>query len=143
MPQFNSIKQLEAYINKLAKETLQNDDTVKNAVVDVMQQHVQTDVYDAYPNPKVYVRTGLLGSEESFQRENTGEGIAIYNTRQDGDVYIPEVIETGEGYSFRGYGYDYEKPRPFIENSRQDLRKNGQHVDALKKALKSKGLSIE
>jgi glycyl-tRNA synthetase (class II) len=140
MPNFKNLKELEKYINEQAKKALQNGKYVKNTVVETGKKHVDKDVYAVY-EPKQYERTGLL--RESWDVENTDDGIAVFNTRTDGEKYIPEVIETGIGYDYSGYGYAYEKPRPFITNAREELRNSNTLKEAMKKDLKDAGFDVE
>jgi hypothetical protein len=140
------IKDLGKFVNKEIKKSLKDD--VGKKLVKVAQEHVQTDVYNEY-DPKVYNRTGEL--KDSFVVNDISEGIEIENTRRDGDRYIPEIIEYGHDESKQGYtfayhypgGDNYIQPRPFIENTRQQILNEKIHVNELKKSLKSKGLDIQ
>lgn len=58
-----------------------------------------------------------------------------------GDL-ISGVIETGDGYDIHGWVYD-GMPRPFIQNTREDLKNNKYHVIALKQGLKKQGLEVK
>jgi glycyl-tRNA synthetase (class II) len=140
MPSFKNLKELEKYINEQAKKALQNGKHVKNTVIETGKKHVDKDVYSVY-TPKIYERTGLL--RESWDVENTDDGIAVFNTRTDGEKYIPEVIETGIGYDYTGYGYAYENPRPFISNAREELHNSNALKEAMKKDLKDAGFDVE
>jgi len=141
MPTFDNLKQLEQYVNKMAKEAMLKGNSVKETVIETGKRHVQTDVYDVYPNPKIYERTGEL--KENWEVEETVDGIAVFNDRRDSGKYIAEVIETGKGYDYTGYGYDYEKPRPFTENTRQELAKGNKLANSLKQDMKRNGLDVE
>ena len=140
MPSFKNLKELEKYINEQAKKALQNGRHVKNTVIETGKQHVDKDVYSVY-DPKVYERTGLL--RESWDVENTDDGIAVFNTRTDGEKYTPQVIESGIGYDYTGYGYDYEEPRPFIAETRRELKDSNILKEAMKKDLKDAGFNVE
>jgi hypothetical protein len=140
MPSFKNLKELEKYINEQAKKALQNGKHVKNTVIETGKKHVDKDVYAVY-EPKQYERTGLL--RESWDVENTDDGIAVFNTRTDGDKYIPETIEYGINYDYSGYGYAYEQPRPFINNTREELRNSNALKEAMKKDLKDAGFDVE
>lgn len=142
MPSFKNLKELEKYINEQAKKALQNGKHVKNTVIETGKKHVDEDVYSySVYTPKIYKRTGLL--RESWDVENTDDGIAVFNTRTDGEKYIPKVIETGIGYNYTGYGYAYEKPRPFIANAREELCNSNALKEAMKKDLKDVGFDVE
>lgn len=139
--EFSNLKDLEKYINKMAKESMSKGHHVKDEVIETGKRHVDSDVYDVY-TPKVYERTGQL--KEQWETKETIDGIAIYPSRRDEDTgkYIPEVIESGIGYDF---SFEYSgKARPFVENTRYELEANKDRVaDALKKDMKSMGLDIE
>lgn len=147
MATFNNLKDLEKFLNKQIQQSLEKD--VAPKIVKLAQEHVETDVYDVYPHPKEYQRTGQL--KKSFEVNPLPDGIEIENTRQDHDRYIPEIIEYGHDKSSQGYQYAYHypdgdnylQPRPFIENTRQEILDKNIHVDELKKSLKSKGMDVE
>src|SRR4051812_18067882 len=123
MPEIKSIKDLEKYVNDLAAKAMSQGNAVKETVIETGKRHVQEDVYDKYPNPKVYERTGEL--KENWNWQDAPDGIEIYNMRFDDGRYVAEIVETG-----RGYQYDFEYngiPRPFIENTREELR-NGNEL---------------
>lgn len=145
MPEFN-LDGLINYLNNEIQKALETD--VGNKIVEVAQEHVQTDVYDVYA-PKVYSRTGQL--KKDFKVTSIPNGIEIENTRSDRNRYIPEVIEYGhdkseQGYEFPAYypnGDNFIQPRPFIENTEKQVLEENIHVSELKKSLKLKGLDIE
>jgi len=135
-----NLKELAKQIEDMAKKAMQRENSkVKKVAIETGKERVQEDVYNVY-EPKIYSRTGQL--KESWVAENTQDGVVLYNTRRDGDKYIPEVVETGIGYDYTGYGYAYESPRPFIKNTKRDLE-NGNVRDALKEDLKSLGIDVE
>ena len=140
MPNFKNLKELERYINEQAKKALQNGKYVKNTVIETGKKHVDKDVYSVY-TPKIYERSGLL--KESWDVENTDDGIAVFNTRTDGEKYIPETIEYGINYDYSGYGYAYEQPRPFIAETRRELKDSNILKEAMKKDLKDAGFDVE
>jgi glycyl-tRNA synthetase (class II) len=139
--EFNNLKDLEKYVNKIAKESMSKGHHVKDTVIDEGKRQVQETVYNVF-EPKVYKRTGQL--KEQWESEEIADGIAIYPSRRDEDTgkYIPEVIESGIGYD---YSFEYNgKERPFVENTRQDLESNKDRVtDALKKDMRAFGLDVE
>lgn len=140
IPTFDNLKDMEKYLKNVAKEAMVKGKAVKETVIDTGKRHVQEDVYDVY-TPKSYERSGEL--KENWKVEETADGIAVYNDRRDGDKYIPEVIETGVGYDYTGYGYEYEKPRPFIENMRIELSSENKLANSLKKDMKRMGIQVE
>jgi hypothetical protein len=144
---FNSMKDLEKYINQQIKDSLEKD--VSEKVIDIAKRHVETDVYNVYKNPKEYERTGKL--KESFESTSIENGIEIENTRRDGNREIAEIIEHGHDDSKQGYEYpayypqgeNFIQARPFIQNTKDEIVRDKVHVDELKKSMKSKGIDIE
>lgn len=138
MPSFNDLKELERYVNQIAKKAMNQGSAVKSAVIEEGERQVQETVYDVY-TPKVYERSGQL--KESWETEETSDGIAIYNIRKDGSKDVAEVVETGQGYQF---DFEYNGvARPFTENTRKVLDGNSKLTDALRKDMKSIGLNVE
>lgn len=132
MPTFNNLKELEKYVNKMAKDAMTKGNSVKNTVIEEGKRQVQETVYDVY-DPKVYQRYGEL--KNSWEVEETSDGIAVFNDRRDGDKYVAETVEYG-----RGYDYDFpyaNTPRPFTENTREELSKGNKLAESLKKDMKS------
>ncbi|MBD1379220.1 hypothetical protein IC621_03155 [Bacillus sp. IB182487] len=120
----------------------QNSNTSKT-VIETGKRHVQEDVYDVYSpdpnNPNSYDRTGKL--KESWEVENTPDGIAVYNSREDDGRNVAEIVESGQGYQ---YDFEYNgKPRPFSENTRKELRGSNKLRESLKQDLKSLGIKVE
>ena len=131
---------LEKKLKKKIEDVMENE--VAKVVIDEGKKQVQKEVYDKY-EPKKYQRTGRL--KEEWSKESIDNGIRVINTREDDKTgkYIPKVIETGEGYDYGGYGYAYEKPRPFIQKTRESLEDSGNHIKALRKGLKRQGVKVK
>lgn len=140
MPTMKNLNELAKYVNAQSKQSLK--DEIAPLVKSKMQEHVESDVYQAY-TPELYSRTG--GLKRDIDIQETVNGVAIIPNRTDEDTgkYIPEVIETGKGYSFSGYGLGYERPRPFVENTVKELQSSGEHVKRLKQSLQTKGISAK
>lgn len=138
---------------------------VSHTVTEVMTDHIARDVYDVYlpidiTNPHQYVRRedngGLIDPNNinsSIEKnvlivENNTLGAPEYGignevfSSQNKDKEIAGVIETGKGYDIHGWEYD-GVPRPFIQNTREDLKNNKYHVIALRQGLKKQGLEVE
>ena len=138
-------KQLQSKIqDALAKEVFEK---TRN----VMQEHIQKDVYDAYTpynaggGNDYYHRTYELIADDTIEGKVKGNVLTVKNTRHEDKRDIVEVIETGKGYTW-GYTRDLNEEigaREFIAETKKDLRENGQHIEALKSGLKRQGLIIE
>src|SRR5690625_246024 len=139
MAKIKKLSQLKNKINKIVEDALHSEDDVYDAVVRVGSKRVDEDVYSY--KPKEYVRTHQL--REKWGKDNVNQGISVHNTRKEGKKNIAQVVETGEGYDYTGYGYDYEKPRPFIKNTKNEIADSKVHVKALKASLKRKGFRVK
>lgn len=135
---YSNLNELFRDLEKEIQESLYKD--VAPVVKEKMQDHVEEDVYQKY-EPKKYERTGQL--KEDIVIEKTDDGVAIIPMRTDEETgnYIPTIIETGEGYTYN-YGYAYEQPRPFVENTRSEILNSGIHIKKLKEGLKRKGIEV-
>lgn len=133
-----NLSELKKYVDARVKESLKDD--VAPVVKEKMQQNIETMVYSY--EPKRYNRTGQL--KEDIDILEVKEGVAIVPARTDEDSgkYIPSVIETGVGYDYTGYGYEYEQPRPFVHETKEDIVREGIHKSELIKSLKNKGFDI-
>ncbi|MFO1442797.1 hypothetical protein KDN24_06160 [Bacillus sp. Bva_UNVM-123] len=137
MTSFNNLKDLQRFVNRMAKESMVRGNAVKSEVIETGKKHVQEDVYDVYTT-RVYQRSGQL--KENWEVEETVDGIAVFSNRVDEGRNVSEIVETGQGYQF-----DFEfngKPRPFTENTRKELAEGARLKDALKKDMKSIGLDV-
>jgi hypothetical protein len=135
-----TMKELAKQIEKLAAQAMQNNGNVKATVIKEGRNQVQKTVYDVY-TPEVYSRSGDL--KEQWDYENTKDGIAVFNYREDDDTGkdIVDTVVTGKGYD---YDFEYAgKPRDFIGATVDELEKGSELTNALKKDLKSSGLKVE
>jgi len=135
---FNNLQDLFKFIESEVKDSLQKD--VANKVIEVEQEHIKSDVY--FYEPKQYKRTGTLISKNSFEIKPIENGVSIRNITQHGGKDIPQVVEYGVDYDYTGYGYEYEDPRPFVRNTREEIFRDNIHIKALKKGLVNKGYKI-
>jgi hypothetical protein len=142
--EFNNIADLESYLNKLVKQAMNEGNAVKDTVISTGERHVQTDVYDKYipnpNNPRAYKRTGELKTG-NWKSDETADGIEIYDDRTDQNRDVTSIVDTGQGYQF---DFPYNGvPRPFIENTVQELQGSTELSNALKTDLKSIGVNVE
>lgn len=152
-----NIKELRKALQEKIDIALLTD--VADVVSDVMTDHIAQDVYDAY-EPTQYIRryspNGLLDpsnitsyvDEHGLVVENNTLGSKYYYigrkqfVSQNYNKEIAGVIETGEGYDIHDWEYD-DVPRPFMQNSRDDIVKNHYHTKALKQGLERQGLVVK
>ena len=155
MSSFNSIADLEKYIKGAIKNSLKNE--VFEKVRDVEQQHIDDDVYGAYPNPAMYKRRDVNGgliADESIKRTMIGDDtLQVTNIAKPNPIGYPQsqvttkgknlasLIEGGDGasgvYDFPSDDEDaYMNPRPFTQNTIEELATTGKHIKALQDGLK-------
>jgi hypothetical protein len=162
---FNSIKDLEKYLNKQMADVLQNE--VAEKVKDVEQESIDRTVYGGYQptspdsEPWVYERRRDDGGlrdrrnmEETVVHTSNGVELSIENTTtgSDDDFEIADLVEYGDGangkeYSFKSNrdntAYQYLRGRPFTKETVEELERTGEHVDEMRKGLRRKGLDVE
>jgi hypothetical protein len=149
---FKSIKDLNKYLQSKVDETL-NDEVavvVKNQIAEGVR-----DVVYAAGVPKMYIRRGIFSGSSGLgditkMHHTVNNGILIVTDDADFDRYYSRSNadyskSLGENIEY-GYGTRstwYDKPRPFIKESRNRLESNNKHIEAMKKGLKRKGMIVE
>lgn len=145
MPTYKTLGEAVQYIRKSIADALNNE--VFEAVKEAELSHITTDVYGAYPKPKMYDRRGSVGGfSDPSNIKNVGSGLTLEvvnetppnpegNPPPTIDKDLAQVIESGDGY-------DYFSPgaRSFHENTVNDLASSGKHVQALKNGLLRHGI---
>lgn len=137
MPSYTTLEALFAYLQAQINDSLEID--VADEVVKVVQEHIKTDVYDAY-TPLAYQRTNELLND--VQSEMNGDTLEIYDTRNENGKDIPQIIETGKGYTWGGLD-ERIGPRPFMENAEQQIIQDDLHTAIMKDSLRRKGFTVE
>lgn len=165
-----NLKELEKELYKRINIAL--DEDVADTVKDVMTDHIIQDVYDAWGEPRAYVRRynqsgnaigspfddtdnlGLLNQENIISTMGDNGNLFVQNMTLGSRYYydadgwhisknaeqpIAGVIETGRGYDVLGDTV----PRPFIQNTHDDLEENHYHTQAMKQGLKKQGLEVK
>lgn len=154
-----SLKELEKALQEKVDVALLTD--VAQIVTEIMQDHIAQDVYDVY-SPSMYARraneNGLLDNRNinssiegnTLIVENNTLGAPYYYDSSDKKTKksanageeIAGVIESGRGYDVSDWEYD-GAPRPFIENTREELKDYEWHKKALKQGLQKQGLEVK
>ncbi len=145
---FKSLSEFRKYIEKCIEGSLENEvfETIKN----VELKHIKEDVLSVY-SPKEYKRRSYDGidDEDNTTQDKIKNGVLeIKNITKFNPEYesentglgLPVLIEYGHGES--GYFYDYAasddftNPRPFTENTIQEIKDSQKHVKALELGFK-------
>lgn len=150
-----SLKELRNYIEKCIDDSLENE--VLETVKKIETSHVEEDVFDVY-SPSAYERRSTLGIDDPdnivgnitqngvLEIENITEFNPEYETENRG-LGLVKLIEYGHKTS--GYFYDYPKsdnftdPRPFISNTKKEIKENKSHVIAIKSGLEKHKIKVK
>jgi hypothetical protein len=163
---FNSMKDLEKYINQQMADVLQNE--VAEAVKKEQSYQVEDEVYDKYSpsspdgEPWVYERRrdngglsdtrNMITSSPSYTGDGVEVSIENITKGSDDNFQIADLVEYGDGTNGKEYehktnrdntAYQYLRGRPFTKATVEELERTGEHIDAARKGLKRKGLDIE
>lgn len=159
-----SFEEIIAQVNPKIQNALKNE--VSEEVRDVYQKHIDQDVYDAYsPGRERRDIGGGLIADENIIGEVKGNTLEVKNITPlddfdiNGDIIshsssgaeLGEIIEYGLAYTgnapylFSGdmSGQPWTQPRPFTKNTIDDLQRNKQHVNAMKKGLQRQGIKTK
>ena len=167
-----NLKELEKELYKRINTALDTEvaDTVKEVMTDHIVQDVY-DKYHPKMYMRRYNQSGNAINSPFDDTDNTGlldpnnivstidgeGGLLVENITLGSKYYfyggerrisdnagepIVGVIETGQGYDIGGWAYD-GVPRPFIQNTHDDLKQNHYHTEAMKRSLKKQGLEVK
>lgn len=146
-------------MNALLKDLKSDiEDTLAHEVLDEVKnielRHIQDDVLSTY-SPKIYQRRVIGGIDDpdnivarvkdmQLKVDNVTEFNDNYNTYNYG-VGLANLINDGE--SRHGFYYDYEgeftQPRPFIDNTIEEIEQTNSVENALKKGLKKRNYDVK
>lgn len=136
---FKNITALLKHIEKQVQNTMTNE--VADAVKDNMSEAIQISVYDAY-RPEYYNRrmqNGGLIDRDNMEVVEIQNGIAVHDTAplDNGrkDYNLDEIIVCGLGSQPFG--------RDFYSETEKRLSENQDHIKALKRGLKKRGIKVE
>lgn len=138
---------------------LKNDieDTLMDEVLDEVKEielrHIKQDVFSVY-SPKIYQRRAVGGIDDPENIVGTVKNMVleVENTTRFNDDYgtynhgtgLADLINDGENRN--GYFYDYPgeftQPRPFIENTEEEIKRTDGVEKALKKGLKKRKYDV-
>ena len=148
---------IESFCKQFEKAiVLAVENEVSDKMIKTVEEHVQSDVYDAYQSqsnhPDRYQRTGALINSLQKEVNSSGAGdieIIINHdsnkmnywsvTGQSVDQQgIPRMIEDGTIHPLFGGGFSYLQPRPYMSNAEHEILKNLEKmlVSAIVKRLK-------
>lgn len=128
-------------------------DEVLDEVKDIELSHVEEDVFSVY-SPSIYKRRrndgiddpdNIVGEVHNMQLEvdNITEFNDDYGTYNHG-IGLADLINDGEGKSrfFYDYQGEFEKARPFIDNTIDEIEQTDLVENALAKGLKKRNYDV-
>lgn len=152
---FTDINALLADVQKSINKSLQNE--VMDAVRDVELSHIERDVLNVY-TPSIYKRRASGGIDDVKNIVGTVKDgkLTVDNVTPFNEDYDTSNRGTGLGYmineggnsehdydyGFRGIEAPYSKPRPFIDNTVEELDKTEIIEDALAKGMSKDGIDL-
>jgi hypothetical protein len=134
-------------------------DEVMDAVRKAEAKAIDAEVYSVY-SPSVYVRRGEskgLGDPRNIrmaEKPSNGVLVVVNETKPNPNPFksdsmeknLPELVEYGHGnrwmYDYPRDGLAYMEPRPFTARTASDLRASRDHVEALRRGLIRRGMSV-
>ncbi|MCF2643056.1 hypothetical protein I6E50_11635 [Roseburia hominis] len=146
---------IDALVNDLKsdiEDTLM--DEVLEEVKDIELKHVEEDVLSVYA-PSIYKRrsnngiddeSNIVGKVDNMELEvdNVTEFNEDYGSSNHG-IGLSDLINDGD--SLNGFFYDYpgefNQPRPFIDNTIEEIETSNSVDNALEKGLHKRGYDIE
>lgn len=153
MPLARNQKELEAMLLKYVSKAMK--DTVAPAIKEMESANVDEFVYSAY-DPKEYERRmnngGLSDINNMSHTVNISSNsveLTVDNNTMSNPEFMPRngtpheiasEIEYGYGYDYGGFGGAFEEERPFIRETRNEL-KYGQAKKLLQEGLKKQGIN--
>ena len=131
MGQVHTPASLALKLQSVIRDALENE--VSEKMVDIVKEQVNKDVYAKY-TPSEYERTESL--KESVQRtiNSSNDGAEILIDHDDAKMNywsvlgddvdqqgIPRMIEDGTIHPLFGGGFSYLQPRPYMNNSKEEI----------------------
>lgn len=152
---FTDIDALLGDVQKSINKSLENE--VMDAVRDVELSHIERDVLNVY-SPSIYKRRGSGGIDDvrnivgtvkdgKLTVENVTPFNEDYGTRNKGTGLAYMINEGGNSKHDYDFGFwtveaPYSRPRPFIDNTIEELDKTEIIEDALAKGMKKDGIDL-
>ena len=149
---YDDIDELLIDIQSDIEDVLMDD--VLDTIKDIELKHVERDVFFVY-SPKIYKRRGVGGIDDPDNIIGTVRNMELtvdnvtpfnddYGTSNSG-VGLAELINDGD--NLHGYFYDYpgefNQPRPFIDNTVEEIEQTDDVENALAKGLRRKKYDVK
>lgn len=145
-------------INALLKDLkLDIEDTLMDEILDEVKdielRHIEQDVFSAY-SPLIYKRRETDGINDSsnivgevYDMQLEVDNITAFNNgygTYNHGIGLADLIN--DGNNLRGHFYDYpgefNQPRPFIDNTIEEIKQTGSIENALAKGLRKRNYDV-
>lgn len=128
-------------------------DEVLDKVKDIELRHIEDDVFSVY-SPKIYERrrSGGIDDQDNIVGEVNNMQLSVDNMARFDDGYgtynhgigLADLINDGE--HLNGYFYDYPgeftEPRPFVDNTIEEIERTNDVENALEQGLKRRKYDV-
>lgn len=151
LDQYNkAMAQLRADVN----DVIQSD--MRDGIAIAMVDSARKNVYEAYPNPKKYVRRWTLTDPSHYRFTPIDLGVEVESPIMGNPAYAPpassgwnpgyisHIIESGDGYPWLSKGSDMDTigPRPYLTEGMKDYASKSASAD-LADGLRARGYIVE
>lgn len=155
MPTFNNLASLSKYLQKQIGEVLKNE--VAEDTSDKLKKRYQDEVYSYDYNASGRSRRMSLVDDKNIEKQTVGDNtISIRSTAKPDESVFGTTITNEEGLLAQWIedgdipnvfddktDYPWTKPRPVIQNTREEIERSGSHVGAMKNGLKRRGIDLK
>lgn len=160
MPSFTNLTQLEVFLKKTIKDSMED---VGKAVEYKVREKIDEVVYNSPATPDTYNRTYELknsliheqpkqsGNETTVVIKHEDNLLGHYAPNQHQSVVdgsplsvesLAEIVMQGKSGHIFGQGY-WTEPRPYMDIAKEEILAENLHVTTLKSSLRSKGIMAE
>jgi hypothetical protein len=150
---FSNLKDLEKYIQTQIDKVLVAQ--VSEVIKDELESSISDEVY-AKHEPSQYIRRGIpnniggLADKSTMHHNLISSGVLEVTPDADfnhvfamnyarpkgyGDIDLNKSLAENIEFGYGSKTHDWDKPRPFVEKTRENLRSNKNHIESLKDGL--------
>jgi len=161
---FNSIKDINTWLNDLLQESVMPD--VAKDAVECLKEHAQEEVYDAF-DPVAYERRDSYTDDSGYDIEYSNNGFVVSDNvtpNYDWDIFsknmryfqwyykkekdvglfsgnLLPIIESGQGYPF-AFTKHVPGPRPFFTHAKAEVE-GGRAEQKIEAGLRGLGFKVK
>ena len=146
---FKSISELNAYLQKKINETLL--DEVSDVVKDEIESSISDTVFSAgepvwYQRRSQYngLNSGGLADKAEMDATLISDGVIeiVDNAKPSRPWNNGRTLSENIEFGYNQKKNWWDQPRPFIAESKENLKKSKAHVECMKDGLRARGLDV-